>query len=314
MNHDRALQMARDGSLGQDESLPAYPTGWAQVSNTPFRFFKRTPLNGGIRVPFVLHWPDRIQDAGAIRREWIHVTDVTPTLLDVLGIAHPQSSHGFDARKPDGVSFAPMFVDGSAPTQRSRQHYELEVNRAFIDGTWKIASLQPRGGVIASLDNWMLFDLATDPCETTDLAAQQPERVARMAAAFDADARANYVYPLDNRALERAVTIPPFMADTVNRPRTFFGGTPTVARAIVAPFAGRPPLHHPQQLRLAARPGRRDLRHRRSLCRPGALRHGRAAAFCISPLDVAGGAAAGGPGGGRAGCGARVPRPGTTPG
>ena len=238
VNHDRALQMARDGRLGQDESLPAYPTGWAQVSNTPFRFFKRTPLNGGIRVPFVLHWPKHVKDAGAIRREWIHVTDVTPTLLDVLGIAHPQSSHGFDARKPDGVSFASMLNDGSAPTQRSRQHYELEANRAYIDGHWKIASLQPRGGVIASLDNWMLFDLASDPCETTDLAAQQPERVASMAAAFDADARANYVYPLDNRALERAVTIPPFMAHTVNQARTFFAGTPTVARAIVAPLLG----------------------------------------------------------------------------
>ena len=238
VDHDRALQMARDGRLGQDESLPAYPTGWAQVSNTPFRFFKRTPLNGGIRVPFVLHWPNHVKDAGAIRREWIHVTDVTPTLLDVLGIAHPQSSHGFDARKPDGVSFACMLNDGSAPTQRSRQHYELEANRAYIDGHWKIASLQPRGGLIASLDNWMLFDLASDPCETTDLAAQQPERVASMAAAFDADARANYVYPLDNRALERAVTIPPFMAHTVNQARTFFAGTPTVARAIVAPLLG----------------------------------------------------------------------------
>jgi arylsulfatase len=236
VDNARALQLAREDKLGNDETMAAYPTGWAQVSNAPFRYFKRTPLNGGIRVPFVMHWPQRITEHGAIRREWIHVTDVTPTLLDVLGIAHPDSVNGFDARKPDGVSFAPMLTEAAAPSQRTRQHYELEANRAFIDGRWKIASLQPRGGKIESLDNWMLFDLQTDPCETTDLAAKQPERVAAMAKLFDDDAVANYVYPLDNRALERAVTIPPFMAESVNTPRTFFAGVPTVSRVVVGPL------------------------------------------------------------------------------
>ena len=216
--------------------MAAYPTGWAQVSNAPFRYFKRTPLNGGIRVPFVLHWPDRVKDGGAIRREWIHVTDVTPTLLDLLDIAHPDEVNGFDARKPDGVSFAPMLADAAAPSPRTEQHYELEANRALIEGRWKIASLQPRGGKMGPLDNWMLFDLQADPCETTDLAAQHPDRVAAMASRFDEEAWANSVYPLDNRALERAVTIPPHMAESVNTPRTFFSGTPTVARTVVGPL------------------------------------------------------------------------------
>ena len=233
---EQALSLAREGKLGNDETMAAYPTGWAQVSNAPFRYFKRTPLNGGIRVPFVMHWPERIKDQGEIRRQWIHVTDITPTLLDVLGIAHPDAVNGFEACKPDGVSFAPMLVDAAAPSRRSRQHYELEANRALIDGRWKIASLQPRGGTIETLDNWMLFDLETDPCETTDLAAQQPERVASMARLFDDDAWANDVYPLDNRALERAVTIPPFLAGSVNSARTFFAGTGTVARAVVGPL------------------------------------------------------------------------------
>jgi arylsulfatase A-like enzyme len=231
-----ALGLARAGTLGLDETMAAYPTGWAQVSNTPWRYFKRTPLNGGIRVPFVMHWPKGIVDRGSIRRGWIHVTDIAPTLLALTGVAHPQKVNGFAARAPDGASFAAMLGDANALSLRSRQHYELEANRAFIDGRWKIVSLQPRGGTITSLDNWMLFDLEADPCETTDLAAQNPQRVAAMAQAFDADAIANYVYPLDNRALERAVTIPPFMAVTVNTTRTFFAGTPTVSRAVVGPL------------------------------------------------------------------------------
>lgn len=57
-------QLARslylDGRLGGTDSFPAYPTGWANASNTPFRFYKRTPMNGGIRVPFIASWPNRV--------------------------------------------------------------------------------------------------------------------------------------------------------------------------------------------------------------------------------------------------------------
>lgn len=233
---EQAMALARDGMLGGEQSMAAYPAGWAQVSNAPFRYFKRTPLNGGIRVPFVAHWPEKIKQAGAIRREWIHVTDVTPTLLELLNIPHPDSLNGHTSRKPDGVSFATMLNDADAKTQRRQQHYELEANRAYIDGTWKIVSLQPRGGKIETLDNWMLFDLAADPCETTDLAAQHPDRLADMVQRFDVEAWANFVYPLDNRALERAVTIPPFLKESVSTPRTFYAGVPTVSRAVVSPL------------------------------------------------------------------------------
>jgi arylsulfatase A-like enzyme len=238
VNHERALQLARDDLLGLDETMAAYPTGWAQVSNTPFYYFKRTPLNGGIRVPFVIRCPQRVADAGSIRHEWIHVTDVTPTLLELLDIAHPDQSNGFASRKPDGVSFAGMLADPTVATQRTHQHYELEANRAYIADGWKIASLQPRGGKIETLDDWMLFDLKADPCETKNLAASHPQKVKELAKFFDDDAWANYVYPLDNRALERAVTIPPFLADTVNRPRTFFPGAQSVSRVVVGPLIG----------------------------------------------------------------------------
>ncbi len=235
-NVAQAHSLAKGDKLGNDDTLCAYPTGWAQVSNTPFRYFKRTPLNGGIRVPFILHAPKFIADPGAMRREWIHVTDVTPTLLALLDIKRPQVFKGKSVRPVDGVSFSSMLGASDAPSQRHQQHYELEANRAYIRDGWKIASLQPRGGKIETLDNWMLFNLNEDPCEVHDLAAQFPDRVADLAQAFDDAAWANYVYPLDNRALERAITLPPFLADTVNRARTFYPGSQTVSRVVVGPL------------------------------------------------------------------------------
>lgn len=234
--HPEAMAALRAGIMGGAESLPAYPTGWAQVSNTPFYYFKRTPMNGGIRVPFIMHWPKGIADGGAVRKEWIHVTDITPTLLDVIGLQHPDHIGDMASRKPDGVSFKAMIGSGQAPTTRSSQHYELEANRAYIKDGWKIASLQTRGNKIGSLDNWMLFNLKDDPTEMHDLAAQHPDKVKEMEAAFDAEAWSNNVYPLDARALERAITLPPHMIESVNTERVCFPGAQTIGRVIISPL------------------------------------------------------------------------------
>ena len=91
-----------------------------------------------------------------------------------------------------------LLNDADAPARRDRQYYELQGNRAYISGTWKIVSLQSPDKAI-DMHNWMLFDLAQDPAEITDLAATHPEVVARLIEAFDAEAGANYVYPLDVR-------------------------------------------------------------------------------------------------------------------
>ena len=62
-----------------------------------------------------MQWPDSLKDGGAIRRGWVHVTDITPTILDVIGIAHPDTVNGYAARKPDGASFKPMLGRASRP-------------------------------------------------------------------------------------------------------------------------------------------------------------------------------------------------------
>lgn len=217
-------RMLQDGTLGAVNSSPAYPKAWANAGNTPFRFFKRTPMNGGIRVPFVVHWPRGIADAGAVRTEWVHVTDIAPTLLDLLGLDYPKAFQGYATRGQDGVSFLPMLTDGQAKAQRTQQYYELEGNRAYVSGSWKIASLQPPGTRI-DLDNWMLFDLASDPTECHNLAAQHPDKVRELAQAYDEAAFANYAYPLDNRTMVRGLTHDPERLADMNRPHRFYPGT-----------------------------------------------------------------------------------------
>jgi arylsulfatase A-like enzyme len=229
---DAAANMLRQGELGGPRSYAVYPVGWGNACNTPFRYYKRTPMNGGIRVPFVMHWPKGIAQAGEIRREWIHVTDTLPTLLKILGTPYPEVFNGLRTRGLDGFSYQAMLRSGSAASMRDHQHYELEGNRGYISGHWKIVSLQAPGKMI-DLDNWMLFDLASDPTEGRDLAHDHPVKLRELIQAFEADAQANYVYPIDNRDHRRVLAIPPFMEPTLSVPRMFYPGCSTVPATVM---------------------------------------------------------------------------------
>ncbi|QBR04238.1 arylsulfatase [Paraburkholderia pallida] len=219
--------------LGSEDTYAAYPSGWTQVSNTPYRYYKRTPMAGGIRVPLIAHWPQGIGQTMACRRQWVHVTDMLPTLLDLTGIAYPQVFNGYRTRQMDGASFAPTFTDAAAPQRRDRQYYELQGNRGFISGTWKIVSLQAPTQP-ADLDNWMLFDLANDPTEIHDLAGERPDVLRRLIDEFEAEASANYVYPLDTRDDRRAVTLPPHELVDASTPREFYPLGQTIPSVVVS--------------------------------------------------------------------------------
>lgn len=227
--------MFERGELGGPASWPTYPLGWTDVSAAPFRLYKTTTMNGGIRVPLVMQWPLRWQQGGRVQPQWTHVTDLAPTILDLVGVSWPATFAGYRTRPPDGVSFKAILDDPQAPSSRQAQHYELAGNRGYIRDDWKIVSLQPPGRKI-DLDNWMLFDLAHDPTETNDLAREHPDRLASLVAAFEQEAHANYVYPLDNRGVRRSLTVPPYLEAALDEPHTFHAGTGTAALSVVAPM------------------------------------------------------------------------------
>jgi arylsulfatase A-like enzyme len=235
---DLRRRMLEEDRVGAHDTWLAYPTGWTQLSNTPYRFYKRTPMAGGIRVPLVASWPAGIGagQAGQVRRQWVHVTDILPTVLDLTGARRPDQFNGLRTRPVDGVSFAPSLRDAQAPSGRSRQYYELAGNRGYVEGPWKIVSLQvPRQ---ALKDQWMLFDIVADPSEIRDLAADQPGILARMVRRFEEEAGANYVYPIDTRDEQRTVMFPPYLAGRIDAPRDFLPGGAAIPTTVMGPLVG----------------------------------------------------------------------------
>lgn len=234
---DAALvkRLLQANEVGNDATYAAYPSGWSQVSNTPYRFYKRTPMAGGIRVPFVAHWPKGIEQHGGMRKQWIHVTDVLPTLLELTGVSYPPVCKGYRTRSMDGKSFAASLRQADAPTQRERQYYELQGNRGYISGEWKIVSLQPPLQPL-NLNNWMLFNINNDPTEVNDLAGSEPDVLQRMIAEFEQEATANYVYPIDNRDDRRAISLPPHELAEALQPRDFYPEGEAIHGVTVSPM------------------------------------------------------------------------------
>jgi len=230
------LDLEREAWVGTGRGSAVYPTGWAQVSNTPFPSYKTYTGGGGRRVSFVVSWPEKLEDCGAIRRQFGHVIDVMPTLLDLAGVPALEMSHGKPAQPMQGKSLAAVLRDAEAPAPRHEQYYECWANRAYYRDGWVAVSLQKRGEAI-DFDNWTLHAHAEDFSESMDLRRQHPEKLAELVAAFDEAAWANMVYPLDNRTpAEKFWEVPPHRRPPASSRRRFLPNAQTVHRNVIAPL------------------------------------------------------------------------------
>ena len=136
--------------------------------NGPYRDGKGSVYEGGTRVVALANWPGHIKPG--IVNELIHVVDMYPTFA-ALGQAKPNQG------KPlDGVDVWPS-ISENKPSPRAEMVYNVEPYRAGVrKGDWKLVwtTLLPT--------NTELFDLSKDPTETTNLAAQNPEKVKELQA------------------------------------------------------------------------------------------------------------------------------------
>jgi arylsulfatase len=153
--------------------------GWANVENTPFRFFKHYTHGGGVRSPLVVSWPAKTLAPGAWKNQVAHVIDLTPTILDAAQVAHPTTFAGHAVLPLEGASLVSTIAEGK-PIGARQLGFEHETNRAWIDGNFKLVVRHENSDAIE------LYDLSKDPTELNDLAAAQPARVAKMVDAWNA--------------------------------------------------------------------------------------------------------------------------------
>ncbi|HID75411.1 MAG TPA: arylsulfatase, partial [Planctomycetaceae bacterium] len=158
---------------GSARSYLCLGPGWSTAANTPFRRHKSWVHEGGISTPLIVHWPRGITAGGRLRHAVGHCIDFVPTLLELAGAKPSETWNGAAVPPLPGRSLVPAFAEDRS-IQRDFVYFHHGGNRALRTGDWKLVA----GREAAT---WELHDLASDRCESVDLAAEQPDRVRRMA-------------------------------------------------------------------------------------------------------------------------------------
>ena len=198
-----AEKVARIDDIGGPDTHSNFPWGWAMAANTPLKRYKQNTHGGGIRDPLVISWPAGIAARGEIRSEFRHACDVTPTILEILGIARPETIGGVAQQPLEGVSFAASFGDAD-PKRGAPQYFEMFGHRGLWKDGWKAVAYHPTGTAYEA-DVWELYHLEQDFSETEDLALSEPERLEALKAEWWAQAERCKVLPLDDRFGPRIV-------------------------------------------------------------------------------------------------------------
>lgn len=208
--------------IGGPRTFNQYPRGWAQVSNTPFREFKMSTYEGGVHAPLIVSWPNAPVEVRGLRDQFVFVSDLAPTILDLVGVPPLEERGGIPAEATDGGSVRKTFEDAAAPG-RTLQYFECVGRRALIEWPWKLVSLTPPvPSEGADGGHWELYDLEKDPTESRDLAKEYPKHTTRLKRRWLEEAWRNAVFPLDDdgtmrsvrpateRMLSEPVVVPPF--------------------------------------------------------------------------------------------------------
>ncbi len=181
---------------GDPGSYVGYGPGWAQVSMTPFSQYKAWTAEGGIRNALIVSGPVVKRQKGSINNGLMFIADIMPTILDITGARYPEENNGRELPELIGKSWSGVLAN-EAESPRTADDYiawEIFGNRAIRQGDWKLRwEVIPLGK-----SDWELFNLATDPAEKHDLAAENPGKVKEMLLLWDKYAMENNVI-LPNR-------------------------------------------------------------------------------------------------------------------
>ena len=146
---------------------PEYSTN---ITNAPLRGSKGTALEGGIRVPGLMSWPDKLE-GGKTLDQMVVVHDWLPTLLDAVD-GNPQ-----DIEKPYGQSMWSAIESGDIINRKPIVIGAIGTTAVF-DGPWKLTEYKQRGPNGKTITE--LYNVELDPTETNDLKSAEPEIFSRL--------------------------------------------------------------------------------------------------------------------------------------
>ncbi|MEM8895938.1 MAG: sulfatase-like hydrolase/transferase, partial [Bacteroidota bacterium] len=163
-------------TIGAIDRWVSLGASWANVSNTPFRYFKNYSYEGGIRTPFIVHWPEQVSKQ-INRQSVVHFIDIMPTLLELSDGYYPDTFQGEKITTIQGESIVEAFKSGDRIRQNPL-YFEWQDGQALRTDTWKIVRQGKQNG-------WELYDMANDPVEAVNLADHRPDVLQHLVSEFN---------------------------------------------------------------------------------------------------------------------------------
>lgn len=158
-------------NIGNPTSHSAYGIGWASAGSGPLDYFKMTAGEGGIRTPLIISGPNVRKDE--IHRNFVYVTDIMPTLLEMAGVEHPNTYEGNKVLDMRGKSFSKVLA-GEEKSIYTKSEYiagEMQNGKWIRKGDFKAVFIPKPYG----LNQWKLYNLSVDPGETSNLSELEPD-------------------------------------------------------------------------------------------------------------------------------------------
>lgn len=184
---------------GPETTYASLGPEWANVANTPFRYWKAKSYEGGICTPMITCWPKGMDRRlkGSVTDETGHVMDIMATCVELARATYPERYKGHEIIPMEGLSLVPVLRNGHREGHREGIGFEHFNERAYlsVDG-WKIV----RPGERAS---WELYDLNNDRSERRNLAAEHPKKVAELVKAYETWARRCLVEPYPGQKINQ---------------------------------------------------------------------------------------------------------------
>jgi arylsulfatase A-like enzyme len=147
--------------------------------NTPLRGSKRTTLEGGIRVPFMVKWPGKVP-AGKVYDKPVITLDFLPTAMKAAGVEVAKDWHA------DGVDLLPYLTGKNGTAPHETLYWRFGPQMAIRKGEWKLVCYDPVvDGEKGKATDARLYNLAEDIGESHDLIKDHPDKAAELQAAWD---------------------------------------------------------------------------------------------------------------------------------
>jgi arylsulfatase A-like enzyme len=180
--------------LGLKGSFNSISPSFASAAASPLAYYKFFVGEGGLRVPLIIAG-NGVAAKGLKSDVFSHVTDITPTILQLTHIQRPSSYFGGRKIEPISGRDVSQTLSNHQTQVRGEEDqdavgYELAGNAALFLGDYKIVLhiAAPGDG------QWRLFDIKIDPGETNDLSSVEPKRLQRMLNLY-------HQYEIDNQVL-----------------------------------------------------------------------------------------------------------------